>query len=251
MTRRAVRRIGLLGGMSWQSSALYYSLINEGVAARLGGVHSADLVMVSVDFAEIEQLQSSGDWHGAGELLAREARSLEAAGAEAIVLCTNTMHIVAPAIEAAVSIPLLHLADVTARAITASGLVRVGMLGTRFTMQQPFYRERVQSHGIEVLVPELDDQAVVHRVIYDELVRGTVTDESREAYRQIIGRLVDRGAQGIVLGCTEIELLIDERHVDVPLFATTRLHAQAAVDWALGAGAGAVAGDARGPGDAP
>ena len=228
------RRIGLLGGMSWQSSALYYSLINEGVAERLGGVHSADLVMVSVDFAEVEQVQAAGDWHQAGELLAREARALEAAGAELIVLCTNTMHIVAPTIEAAVSIPLLHLADVTARAIGAAGLVRVGLLGTRFTMQQAFYRERVESHGIEVLVPDLDDQAVVHRVIYDELVRGIVSEQSRAQYRQIIDRLVERGAQGVVLGCTEIELLIDEHHVEVPLFATTRLHAHAAVDWALG-----------------
>lgn len=229
-----MRRIGLLGGMSWQSSVLYYSLINEGIAERLGGVHSADLVMVSVDFAEVEQLQSAGDWYRAGELLAREARALEAAGAELIVLCTNTMHIVAPAIEAAVSIPLLHLADVTARAIGAAGLVRVGLLGTRFTMQQAFYRERVESHDIEVLVPDLDDQAVVHRVIYDELVRGVVSDDSRVEYQQIIQRLVDRGAQGVVLGCTEIELLIGEHHVTVPLFATTRLHARAAVDWALG-----------------
>lgn len=230
----ALRRIGLLGGMSWQSSALYYSLINEGVAKRLGGVHSADLVMVSVDFGEIEQLQAAGDWHRAGEILAREAGALEAAGAEVIVLCTNTMHIVAPSIEAAVSIPLLHLADVTARAIDVVGLTRVGLLGTRFTMQQAFYRERVEAHGIEVLVPDLDDQVVVHRVIYDELVRGVVDEGSRAEYQQIIKRLVDRGAQGVVLGCTEIELLIDDRHVEVPVFATTRLHAHAAVDWALG-----------------
>lgn len=234
MGEQRQRRIGLLGGMSWQSSALYYSLINEGVAERLGGVHSADLVMVSVDFAKVEQVQAAGDWHRAGELLAREARALEAAGAELIVLCTNTMHIVAPAIEAAVSIPLLHLADVTARAIGVAGLVRVGLLGTRFTMQKAFYRARVESHGIEVLVPDFDDQAVVHRVIYEELVRGIVSEQSRAQYRQIIDRLVERGAQGVVLGCTEIELLIDEHHVEVPLFATTRLHAHAAVDWALG-----------------
>ena len=234
MAEARQRRLGLLGGMSWQSSALYYSLINELVAERLGGVHSADLVMVSVDFADIEALQAAGQWQRAGELLAREARGLEAAGAEAIVLCTNTMHLVAPAIEAAVGIPLLHLADVTARAVTAAGLDRVGMLGTRFTMQRPFMRDRIAAHGIDVLVPDDDDQAVVHRVIYDELVRGTVSEVSREQYRDIIGRLVGRGAQGIVLGCTEIELLIDERHVDAPLFATTQLHAQAAVDWALG-----------------
>ncbi|UTT61605.1 aspartate/glutamate racemase family protein [Microcella humidisoli] len=228
-----MRRIGLLGGMSWQSSALYYSLINDGTAKRLGGVHSADVVMISVDFAEVEQLQAAGEWERAGELLAREARALEVAGAEVIVLCTNTMHIVAPAIEAAVSIPLLHLADVTAEAVMAAGLTRVGLLGTRFTMQQAFYRERVEAHGIEVLVPDLDDQAVVHRVIYDELVRGVVSDDSRAEYEQIIERFVERGAQGVVLGCTEIELLIDARHVGIPLFATTSLHAQAAVDWAL------------------
>ncbi len=228
-----MRRIGLLGGMSWQSSALYYSLINELVAERLGGVHSADLVMVSVDFADIERLQSAGEWHRAGELLAREARALEAAGAQAIVLCTNTMHLVAPAIEAAVSIPLLHLGDVTARAVTGAGLDRVGMLGTRFTMQQPFMRDRVASHGIEVLVPDDGDQAVVHRVIYDELVLGVVSDASREAYLAIIERLVARGAQGVVLGCTEIELLVEQQHIAVPLFPTTRLHAEAAVDWKL------------------
>lgn len=228
-----MRRIGLLGGMSWQSSALYYSLINELVAERLGGVHSADLVMISVDFAQVERLQVAGEWERAGDLLAREAQALEAAGAEAIVLCTNTMHIVAPAIEAAVSIPLLHLADVTARAVRAAGLDRVGMLGTRFTMQQPFMRERIALHGLEVLVPNDDDQAVVHRVIYDELVLGVVSDVSREAYLEIIARLVAEGAQGIVLGCTEIELLVEQQHVAVPLFPTTRLHAEAAVDWSL------------------
>lgn len=227
------RRIGLLGGMSWQSSALYYSLINELVAERLGGVHSADLVMISVDFATIERLQSAGEWERAGEVLAREARALEAAGAEAIVLCTNTMHLVAPAIEAALSIPLLHLGDVTARVVRAAGLDRVGMLGTRFTMQQPFMRERIASHGIEVLVPDDDDQAVVHRVIYDELVLGLVTEPSRSAYLAVIERLVARGAQGIVLGCTEIELLVEQQHVAVPLFPTTRLHAESAVDWSL------------------
>lgn len=233
MSERLQRRIGLLGGMSWQSSALYYSIINELVAERLGGVHSADLVLASVDFAEIERVQAAGDWFRAGELLAAEARALEAAGAEVIVLCTNTMHIVAPAITAAVSIPLLHLADVTAEAVIAAGLARVGMLGTRFTMQQPFYRDRVAAHGIEVLVPEPDDQLVVHRVIYDELVLGIVSEQSRIAYRQIIARLIERGAQGIVLGCTEIELLIEAQHAAVPLFPTTRLHAEAAVAWSL------------------
>ena len=228
-----MRRLGLLGGMSWQSSSLYYSLINELVAQRLGGVHSADLVMVSVDFAEVERLQASGEWERAGELLAREARALEAAGAEAIVMCTNTMHLVAPAIEAAVSIPLLHLGDVTAQSVRAAGLERVGMLGTSFTMQQPFMRERIASHGLEVLVPEPDDRDVVHRVIYEELVLGVVSEHSRGEYVRIIERLVDRGAQGIVLGCTEIELLVEQHHVGRPLFPTTRLHAEAAVEWAL------------------
>jgi aspartate racemase len=228
-----MRRLGLLGGMSWQSSALYYSLTNELVAQRLGGVHSADLVMVSVDFAEVERLQAAGDWERAGELLAREAQGLEAAGAEAIVLCTNTMHLVAPAIEAAVSIPLLHLGDVTGRAVRAAGIKGVGMLGTRFTMQQPFMRDRIASHGLDVLVPEPDDQEVVHRVIYEELVLGEVSERSRAEYRRIIAALVDRGAQGIVLGCTEIELLIEQHHVAVPIFPTTRLHAEAAVEWAL------------------
>ena len=228
-----MRRLGLLGGMSWQSSALYYSLINELVAQRLGGVHSADLVMISVDFAEVERLQAAGEWERAGELLAREAQGLEAAGAEAIVLCTNTMHLVAPAIEAAVSIPLLHLGDVTGRAVRAAGIKGVGMLGTRFTMQQPFMRDRIASHGLDVLVPEPDDQEVVHRVIYEELVLGEVSERSRAEYRRIIAALVDRGAQGIVLGCTEIELLIEQHHVAVPLFPTTRLHAEAAVEWAL------------------
>ncbi|QOD94094.1 aspartate/glutamate racemase family protein [Chryseoglobus sp. 28M-23] len=228
-----MRRLGLLGGMSWQSSALYYSLVNELVAERLGGVHAADLVMVSVDFAEVERLQAAGDWAAASDLLAREAQGLEAAGAEAIVLCTNTMHLVAPAIEEAVSIPLLHLADVTARAVSAAGLDSVGMLGTRFTMQQPFLRDRIASHGLDVLVPEPDDQEVVHRVIYEELVRGVVSEQSRAEYRRIIDRLVARGAQGIVLGCTEIEMLIEQHHVARPIFPTTRLHAEAAVEWAL------------------
>ena len=228
-----MRRLGLLGGMSWQSSALYYSLTNELVAQRLGGVHSADLVMVSVDFAEVERLQAAGDWAAASDLLAREAQGLEAAGAEAIVLCANTMHLVAPAIEEAVSIPLLHLADVTARAVSAAGLDSVGMLGTRFTMQQPFLRDRIASHGLDVLVPEPDDQEVVHRVLYEELVRGVVSEQSRAEYRRIIDRLVARGAQGIVLGCTEIEMLIEQHHVARPIFPTTRLHAEAAVEWAL------------------
>jgi aspartate racemase len=229
-----MRRIGLLGGMSWESTALYYRLLNEEVRDRLGGFHSARLVMASVDFAEIEEMQVAGDWAAAGALLADEARALESAGAECLVLCTNTMHMVADDIEAAVAIPLLHLADVTADAVRGAGLDRVALLGTRFTMEQPFYADRLRSHGIEVLVPDGHDRALVHDVIYDELVLGVVRAESRAAYVEVVRRLVDRGAGGVVLGCTEIELLIGAEDVSVPVFATTRLHALAAVDFALG-----------------
>jgi aspartate racemase len=227
------RRIGLLGGMSWESTALYYRLVNEEVRERLGGFHSARLVMASVDFADVEAMQVAGDWAGAGALLADEARALESAGAECLVLCTNTMHKVADAIEAAVGIPLLHLADVSADAVRRAGLERVALLGTRFTMEQAFYADRLRSHGIEVLVPEEPDRTLVHDVIYDELVLGVVRDASRAAYVDVVRRLVGRGAQGVVLGCTEIELLIGPADVAVPVFATTRLHALAAVDFAL------------------
>ncbi len=229
-----MRKIGLLGGMSWESTALYYRLLNEEVRTRLGGFHSARLVMASVDFAEIESMQAAGDWSAAGALLTDEARSLESAGAECLVLCTNTMHRVADAIEAALGIPLLHLADVTAEAVRHAGLDRVALLGTRFTMEQPFYVDRLRSHGIEVLVPEGADRMLVHDVIYDELVLGVVRDESRAAYVDVVGRLLEKGAQGVVLGCTEIELLIGPGDVPVPVFATTRLHALAAVDFSLG-----------------
>lgn len=228
-----MRRIGLLGGMSWESTALYYRLVNEEVRDRLGGLHSARLVMASVDFAGIEAMQRAGDWAAAGALLADEAHGLQAAGAECLVLCTNTMHKVADVIEAAVDVPLLHLADVTADAVRAAGLGRVALLGTRFTMQQPFYADRLRSHGIDVLVPEGEDLTLVHDVIYDELVLGVVREESRAAYVDVVRRLLDRGAQGVVLGCTEIELLIGPGDVPLPVFATTRLHALAAVDFAL------------------
>lgn len=228
-----MRRIGLLGGMSWESTALYYRLVNEDVRTRLGGFHSARLVLASVDFADVEAMQVAGDWDAAGSLLAGEARRLEAAGAECVVLCTNTMHKVADAIEAAVDIPLLHLADVTAAAVRAAGLDAVALLGTRFTMEQPFYADRLRSHGIDVLVPQGDDRTLVHEVIYDELVLGVVRDASREGYVDVVRRLVGRGAGGVVLGCTEIELLIGPEDVDVPVFATTALHARAAVDFAL------------------
>jgi aspartate racemase len=229
----AMRRIGLLGGMSWESTALYYRLLNEEVRDRLGGFHSARLVLASVDFAEIEAMQVAGDWAAAGELLADEAAALERAGAECLVLCTNTMHKVADAIEAAVGIPLLHLADVTADAVRRAGLERVALLGTRFTMEQPFYADRLRALGLDVLVPEGEDRTLVHDVIYDELVLGVVRDESRAAYVDVVGRLLDQGAGGVVLGCTEIELLIGPDDVAVPVFATTALHARAAVDFAL------------------
>ena len=230
---RAMRKIGLLGGMSWESTALYYRLVNEDVRERLGGFHSARLVLASVDFAPVEAMQVAGDWEGAASFLADEARSLEAAGAECLVLCTNTMHKVADAVEDAVGIPLLHLADVTAEAVRLAGLGRVALLGTRFTMEQPFYADRLRSHGLDVLVPEGEDRTLVHDVIYDELVLGVVREESRAAYVEVVGRLVSHGAEGVVLGCTEIELLIGPDDVDVPVFATTALHARAAVDFAL------------------
>ncbi|GAA2026470.1 aspartate/glutamate racemase family protein [Terrabacter terrae] len=229
-----MKLIGLLGGMSWESSAAYYRLANELVRDRVGGLASARLLLHSVDFAEIERLQAEDRWDEAGALLATAAAGLEAGGAELLVLCTNTMHKVAPAIEAAVSVPLLHIGDVTAAAVRAAGISRVGLLATAYTMEQTFLRDRLGGHGLEVLVPEADDRAVVHRVIYDELCLGVVTEESRGAYREVMARLVAGGAEGIILGCTEIELLIDEADSAVPVFPTTRLHMEAAVSAALG-----------------
>lgn len=228
-----MKRIGLIGGMSWESSALYYRLINEGVRDRLGGLHSAVSVMGSVDFADIEALQTAGDWDRAGDILAAEARSLVRAGAEAIVLCTNTMHRVAPAIEAAIEVPLIHLVDVTAAAIRAAGMSRVALLGTRFTMEESFYRDRMTANGLATIVPDAADRAVVNGVIYDELVRGIIDDGSRDRYRAIIRRLAAAGAEGVILGCTEIELLISPEDSPIPVFASTALHARAAVDFIL------------------
>lgn len=225
--------IGLLGGMSWESSALYYRLANELIRERLGGLHSARCVLMSVDFATIEELQVAGRWAEAGELLAREAKSVQAAGAEILLICTNTMHIVADQIAAAIDIPILHLADATAKAIAGQTISSVGLLGTAFTMEQSFYRDRLASHGITVHVPDTDGRAAVHRIIYDELCLGIVREESRTVYREVIGQLVTQGAEGIVLGCTEIELLVAENDSPVPVFPTTRLHVEAAVDWAL------------------
>jgi aspartate racemase len=229
------RVIGMLGGMSWESSAEYYRLANELVRERLGGLHSARCVLASLDFAEVERLQVAGEWSRAGDLLAEAARGLEAAGADLLVLCTNTMHKVADQVQAAVGIPLLHLADAVGEAVTAAGLDTVGLLGTAFTMEQDFYRERLARHGLRVLVPPADDRALVHRVIYDELCLGVVREESREGYRGVIRRLAEAGAQGVVLGCTEIELLVGQADSPVPVFPTTRLHVEAAVTAALAA----------------
>lgn len=228
-----MRTIGLLGGMSWESTAVYYRLVNELVRERLGGLHSARVVVHSVDFADVEELQRAGRWSDAGELLADAARHVEAGGAEVLVLCTNTMHKVADAVEAAVGIPLLHVADVTAAAVRRAGISRVGLLGTAFTMEEAFYRDRLASHGLDVVVPPASDRAVVHRVIYDELCVGAVPESSRQAYREVIERLVADGVDGVVLGCTEIELLVGDSDSAVPLFPTTSLHAAAAVDVAL------------------
>ena len=225
--------IGMLGGMSWESSALYYQLANELVRERLGRLHSARCVLYSVDFAEIESLQVSGRWDEAGEVLAEAARALEAAGADLLLLCTNTMHKVADQVQDAVGIPLLHLADATARAVQQAGLHAVGLLGTAFTMEHAFYRDRLASHGLTVLVPEAPDRALVHRVIYDELCLGVVRPESRAAYQEVIGRLAEAGAEGIILGCTEIELLIGPSDSPLPIFPTTRLHVEDAVELAL------------------
>jgi aspartate racemase len=233
-----VKTIGLLGGMSWESSIEYERIINQEVRSRLGGVHSADLLIRSYDFAAIETLQAADDWTAAGELLAEDARKLEAAGAELVVLCTNTMHRVADVIAARLTVPFLHLADATAAAVHREGIDRVALLGTRYTMEQDFYRGRLAGHGLEVLVPDEPDRTLIHDVIYEELVRGIVRDESRRAYQEAITRLTRRGAEGVIAGCTEIELLVGPGDVAVPYFPTTRLHALAAVDAALEAEAG-------------
>jgi aspartate racemase len=225
--------IGMLGGMSWESSAQYYRLANELVRERLGDLHSARCLLYSVDFAVIERLQAAGQWDEAGTLLATAAGQLEAAGADLLVLCTNTMHKVADRITDAVGIPLLHIADVTATAVHAAGLNTVGLLGTAFTMEQNFYSDRLASRGLTVLVPEADDRALVHSVIYDELCRGIITEPSRVAYIEVIHRLAASGAQGVILGCTEIELLISQGDSPIPVFPTTRLHVEAAVTQSL------------------
>ena len=229
-----MKTIGLIGGMSWESSAQYYRIINQAVRDRCGGAHSAQLLLYSLDFAAIQRLQHDGDWDALAQLMADAARRLEAGGADMILLCTNTMHRVADAITGSVAVPLLHIADATGAAVTAAGHTRVGLLGTAFTMEQPFYRDRLaERFGLDVLVPDTADRATVHRIIYDELVAGRIVDASRAAYRNVIARLVARGAQAIILGCTEIMLLVGAGDSAMPLFDTTTLHALAAVDAAL------------------
>lgn len=229
-----MKLIGLIGGMSWESSAAYYQILNRAVQDRLGGVHSARTLMLSVEFGAVERLQHDGDWGALEGMMVEAAQALERGGADFVMLCTNTMHKLADAIAASVAIPFLHIADPTAAAIRTAGHQRVGLLGTAFTMEQDFYRGRLaERHGLDVLVPGADDRRIVHDVIYGELVRGVVRRESRDAYRAVIARLVDAGAEAIILGCTEIMLLVDQADSAVPLFDTTALHAQAAVEQAL------------------
>jgi aspartate racemase len=229
-----MKTIGLIGGMSWESTIPYYSEINEVIRARLGGLHSAKIILYSVDFHEIEQLQRSGDWETAGSVLAQAAQSLQRAGADFLVVGANTMHKVAPAIEAAVNLPLLHIADCVATEIKQASFTKVGLLGTRFTMEQDFYKERLrQKHGVETIVPDESDRASVHRIIYEELCRGAILETSRIEYRAIMANLIARGAQGIILGCTEITLLVNQDDAAVPLFDTAKIHARTAAQFAL------------------
>lgn len=229
-----MRRLGLIGGMSWESTALYYRALNEGVRTRLGGLHSAELLLHSVDFADIEALQRGGDWARAGEVLADAALGLQRAGADGLLLCTNTMHKVSSSIETRCAIPLLHIADATGRAIRAAGLQRVALLGTRFTMRERFYRDRLaESFGLSVEVPDEATQAEIDRVIFDELCIGHIENDSRALYRDACARLLDAGCEGVILGCTEIGLLLKREDVAAPLFDTAALHVEAALDWAL------------------
>jgi aspartate racemase len=230
-----MKTIGLLGGMSWESSSEYYRILNESVKARLGGFHSADCLMLSVDFDEVETLQHQNDWDALTEMMIDAAQRIEAGGAELLVICTNTMHKMAPEMQAAIGIPLLHIADAAGEAITAQGLHTVGLLGTKFTMEGDFYRQRLnEKFGLTVLIPDEADRETVHNTIYGELVKGEINPESRQAFVEIIKDLQSKGVEGIILGCTEIPLLVKQTDVPIPIFDTTRIHAEAAVDWALG-----------------
>ena len=228
-----MKTIGLIGGMSWESTQTYYRLINQKVREQLGGLHSAKLILYSVDFSEIEALQHQGDWEGAARILVAAAQSVQSAGADFLVICTNTMHKVAPQIEQATAIPLLHIADATAGALLNDGVTSVGLLGTQFTMEQGFYRERLEQKGITVIIPDDSERAVVHRIIYDELCQGVVNPESKAAYLDVVASLAARGAQAVILGCTEIGLLIQSCDTPVALYDTTDIHANQAVALAL------------------
>ena len=229
-----MKTIGLLGGMSWESTELYYRWINECVKQRLGGFHSAKIAMVSVDFQEIEELQHQNDWQTAGEILTVASQQIEAAGADFLLICTNTMHKVAPQIEPRISIPILHLADATAKRIKQRGMKKIGLLGTKFTMEQDFYKGRLtEKHGLEVIVPSAEDRQIVHRIIYEELCQGKVLESSKNEYLLIIDNLKEQGAEGVIEGCTEIVMLVKQEHTKVPLFDTTAIHAEEAVNLAL------------------
>jgi len=229
-----MKTIGMMGGMSWESSLEYYRIINETVHKRLGGYHSAKSVMVSVDFAEIESKMQPGLWENAGNKMVEAARAIEAAGAHFLIICTNTMHNQADLVSSSIHIPLIHIADAAGEKITEMNLKKIGLLGTRFTMEQDFYRQRLADRfGLDVLIPETNDRQIIHEVIFNELVMGTIRDDSKQAYLQIINQLVEAGAQGIILGCTEIGMLVKQADCTIPLFDTTILHAEAAVEYAL------------------
>ncbi|WP_445778045.1 aspartate/glutamate racemase family protein [Shewanella sp.] len=229
-----MKTIGMIGGMSWESTLSYYQAINQGVKAALGGLHSAKVCLYSVDFAEIEALQHQGRWDVTANILADAALAVEAGGADFVLICTNTMHKVADEIQARISIPILHIADATANALLADGITKVGLLGTRFTMEQDFYKRKISdNYPIEVIVPSADDQTQIHDVIYQELCLGKINPKSREAYLIIIDKLFAQGAQAVILGCTEIALLVQQQHTQVPLYDTTQIHANSAVSLAL------------------
>lgn len=228
-----MRTVGIIGGMSWESTSTYYRRLNQLINERLGGLHSAQILLASVDFSPIEEMQSRGDWEAAGRTLKAKAQQLEKAGADCIVIATNTMHKVAPEIEAAVSIPLIHIVDAIAEHLRQSNINQAGLLGTRFTMQQPFYKDRLEQQGIKVLVPNESDSYTVDNIIFKELCRGQFTDDARKQYLKIIDVLSAKGAEGVILGCTEIGLLVRQEHSALPLFDTTEVHCQAITDWML------------------
>ena len=229
-----MKTVGLIGGMSWESTITYYQLLNEGVKTALGGLHSAKILLYSVDFYEIEALMSRGEWDAAAELLGGVAARLEAAGADLILICTNTLHKVAPQVQERIRVPLVHIAEAAADELAANGITRVGLLGTKYTMTQEFYRDKLIAHGIDVLIPEGEDIDLVNRVIFDELCLGVVKEDSRAAYLRVIAQLQARGAQGILLGCTELGLIVSKEDVTLPLFDTTVIHAKKALKLALG-----------------